>query len=223
MNSVFSAFSKSNSSAAKSSDSSIGGGNSGSKLLNPTKKTPPRTPTDPTSYESLRHIREIAYCTNMNNFIANGDEEIAPSAPATPIQSPLNEKNIDVLGLDFSELDVVDCAPVTKIQQQQHQKQNDPINVLTISNNCASDEVQDSNFIENVKSSSSTTSSPHVNNREGYSSRVQKPRLSLSSVAGNNNAGMPAVHKRSNNGAINGNAPRTRLSTHQRNLSLDFR
>lgn len=64
-------------------------------------------------------------------------------------------------------------------------------------------------------SSSSATEINFVNNYG--SNRFHKPRLSLSNV------GMPSVHGRSN-GNIQSNVPqKTRLSTHQRNLSLDFR
>lgn len=244
MNSVFSAFSKSGG-AGKSDSSSGGGASSGinnsasnsSKLLNP-KKTPPRTPTDPTSYESLRHIREIAYGTNMSNFIAtNGDDEEV----ATPTPSPLSEKNsVDILGLDFSEHDVVDCAPAAAIELVGNVEADDADDDDENQPKCSSGSsssgsecgggvggAENSSFLANVKSSTATTllSSPVVS-RDGYGSRFHKPRLSLSNSTGLCSTGMPAVHKRSNNnGAMNGNAPptRTRLSTHQRNLSLDFR
>lgn len=52
------------------------------------------------------------------------------------------------------------------------------------------------------------------------SSRFHRPRLSLSGI-GNNS--MPSVHGRPNSSNGNGEPKKTRLSTHQRNLSLDFR
>lgn len=59
----------------------------------------------------------------------------------------------------------------------------------------------------------------HKSNSLG-SSRFHRPRLSLSGI-GNNS--MPSVHGRPNSSSGNGEPKKTRLSTHQRNLSLDFR
>jgi hypothetical protein len=61
---------------------------------------------------------------------------------------------------------------------------------------------------------------PTTNNPSLSNTNRNRPRLSLSNV-GNGTQQQPAVHGRNNaNGLPTG---RTRLSTHQRNLSLDFR
>ena len=74
----------------------------------------------------------------------------------------------------------------------------------------------------NSKSASSIFSKPTINN----ASRMHRPRLSLSSIGGNNQL-MPSVHGRPIVGPSAGTEQkpqtRQRLSTHQRNLSLDFR
>lgn len=121
-----------------------------------------------------------------------------------------------------------------KLEHQNH-KLNVSSGSVSSSDGSSSHKDDCSSFINSVKNNRSEIG--------GFGSRFLKPRLSLSSVgsgavgngtvvgASNNGASMPSVHKRSNgaisspaNGA-NGSAPptRTRLSTHQRNLSLDFR
>lgn len=75
----------------------------------------------------------------------------------------------------------------------------------------------------NSKSTSNIFNKPNTNSN----SRTNRPRLSLSNIGGINNL-MPSVHGRPNTNGLPGNGsqqqqPRTRLSTHQRNLSLDFR
>uniref|UniRef100_A0A182QHR1 Uncharacterized protein n=1 Tax=Anopheles farauti TaxID=69004 RepID=A0A182QHR1_9DIPT len=69
----------------------------------------------------------------------------------------------------------------------------------------------------------------------GPTARFHKPRLSLSNSCGgggvasslNTTTSMPSVHGRTGANGTNGTSgmppPKTRLSTHQRNLSLDFR
>jgi hypothetical protein len=57
-------------------------------------------------------------------------------------------------------------------------------------------------------------------------SNRNRPRLSLSSVNsqnGSSSANQPAVHGRNSSNGLPTGQTRTRLSTHQRNLSLDFR
>lgn len=79
----------------------------------------------------------------------------------------------------------------------------------------------------NSSSSSNGSSSSNQWNVVSASSRFHKPRLSLSSSVGLTGSGsaMPSVHGRTGgSGAAAGGQPqKTRLSTHQRNLSLDFR
>lgn len=67
-----------------------------------------------------------------------------------------------------------------------------------------------------------TTTTKQIINKSNSlgSSRFHRPRLSLSGI-GNNS--MPSVHGRPNSSNGNGEPKKTRLSTHQRNLSLDFR
>ncbi|CAO1305697.1 unnamed protein product [Diamesa tonsa] len=64
---------------------------------------------------------------------------------------------------------------------------------------------------------------PNINNTSSSNNSRNRPRLSLSNIGNNNN--QPTVHGR-NSGLPTGaqsQPQRTRLSTHQRNLSLDFR
>lgn len=62
---------------------------------------------------------------------------------------------------------------------------------------------------------------PNNNNNTLSNTNRNRPRLSLSNVGNGSSQQQPAVHGRNNvNGLPTG---RTRLSTHQRNLSLDFR
>ena len=108
---------------------------------------------------------------------------------------------------------------------------------LSNSNNCNSNTttLSSSSSLSSASASATTTNAPS----NSWNSRFHKPRLSISSAgsgASNNssttnscNNSMPSVHGRSNaNGTAtangqNGVPPKTRLSTHQRNLSLDFR
>lgn len=258
MNSVFSAF-KSGKNENKTKLTTSGSGcNSNNGVGNGSKK-PPAT-QDPTSYENLRHIREITYCSKMSsNFIVGDDEStsipspaaaalqtysIQTKTPTTPVQSPLSEKNI--LDLDFDEQeqqqhDVVDSCTAALPPSGKtfcHEPNSEP-NLLMVNNNngsAASDSGSDSehNFMSNIKARSEQVI--------GGNNRLLRPRLSLSSASGSTgfmnggggfNKSMPSVHGRSNgaissntgcNGTGNNGAPtRTRLSTHQRNLSLDFR
>lgn len=216
---------------------------------------------DPTSYENLRHIRELAIsskmteCTPDNGDFADVEGEnllgVTKLTP-TPIQSPVMSIKHEILGLDFTEkspeTDVVDSSKpkltngfvnghsedtlnLPKLENQNH-KLN--VSSSSISSSDGSHKDDCNSFINNVKNNRSELG--------GFGSRFLKPRLSLSSASNgngvggnsavnNNTASMPSVHRRSN-GAIssaangnNGSAPptRTRLSTHQRNLSLDFR
>uniref|UniRef100_A0A8D8E6I2 Phosphatidylinositol 4-kinase beta n=1 Tax=Culex pipiens TaxID=7175 RepID=A0A8D8E6I2_CULPI len=81
-------------------------------------------------------------------------------------------------------------------------------------------------------SSNGSSSSSNQWNVVSASSRFHKPRLSLSSSVGLTGSGsaMPSVHGRTGGsgaaaagGQPGGQPQKTRLSTHQRNLSLDFR
>lgn len=85
----------------------------------------------------------------------------------------------------------------------------------------------------NGSNSSTSNSSSNQWNVVSASSRFHKPRLSLSSSVGLTGSGsaMPSVHGRTGGSGANGGQAgggsgqpqKTRLSTHQRNLSLDFR
>ncbi|KAL1401042.1 hypothetical protein pipiens_006933 [Culex pipiens pipiens] len=83
----------------------------------------------------------------------------------------------------------------------------------------------------NSSSSNGSSSSSNQWNVVSASSRFHKPRLSLSSSVGLTGSGsaMPSVHGRTGGsgaaaagGQPGGQPQKTRLSTHQRNLSLDF-
>lgn len=103
-----------------------------------------------------------------------------------------------------------------------HHEPNSEPNLLAkagCNNASESDSDSEHNFINKIKARSEQMIS---NSR----SNSNKPRLSLSNASGVGfNNSMPSVHGRSTNGTSNGSAAptRTRLSTHQRNLSLDFR
>ncbi|XP_058066115.1 uncharacterized protein LOC131215739 [Anopheles bellator] len=77
--------------------------------------------------------------------------------------------------------------------------------------------------------SSSSSSNGGVVASSSMPTRFHKPRLSLSNSCGLTTSSMPSVHGRTGPAASGGTAaggmppPKTRLSTHQRNLSLDFR
>lgn len=99
MNSVFSAFKSSAKHDGKQKSSS------GKKIAQ----------DPPSSYEKLRHIREIS-CNKMNNLVVLGDHQVetanggsgSPSSCATtPVQSPSSEKSLE-LELATSESDGVD-------------------------------------------------------------------------------------------------------------------
>lgn len=283
MNSVFSAFktgksssdnsSSSNSNNHNKSKSSGKGTNVVSNSVSINKKL---STQDPTSYENLRHIREI---TMSNNFIATGDEKTTIAVlPSVQSSSSLSEKShVDVLGLDFNECtleDTVDSSSSTSTLSStgnseecltmpppsipysaalppsgkttssllNHEPNSEP-NLLACANTnnaatnasyntAGSDSGSDSehNFINKIKARSEQLIGGSSNSNSRFNNN--KPRLSLSSASGVGfNNSMPSVHGRSTgtvstNGTTsnaNGAPTRTRLSTHQRNLSLDFR
>lgn len=91
--------------------------------------------------------------------------------------------------------------------------------------NCLSNKINyQINFDSSRHSSSSIDRNSSCNNVSS-SNRLNRPRLSLSGLGSNNV--MPSVHGRqcnANNSTGNASGThKTRLSTHQRNLSLDFR
>ncbi|XP_063702809.1 phosphatidylinositol 4-kinase beta [Culicoides brevitarsis] len=251
MSSVFSAFktgkssNRDNGTSSKSNKSS-GGTNNG---VATSKKN--LSSQDPTSYENLRHIREITMSTNFCPVVPVAKTSpIIAVLPSVASSASLNEQ--DVLGMEFSECslgsaDTVDSSrhedflkmpppasiPYSAALPPSGKSPNSEPNLLaapkggtqSCGNSTASDSGSDSehNFMNKVKARSEQM----INGRAG-SANGNKPRLSLSSATGFNNS-MPSVHGRSSAGAANGTtngsaAPtRTRLSTHQRNLSLDFR
>lgn len=88
MNSVFSAFKSSAKHDGKQKSSS------GKKIAQ----------DQPSSYEKLRHIREIS-CNKMNNLVVLGDHQVEPanggggssqSCATTPVQSPSSEKSVEL-------------------------------------------------------------------------------------------------------------------------------
>lgn len=272
MNSVFSAFKTGKSSdnvcsKASKCNGNIGASNaSNSSSSNSIKKNlSSSTSQDPTSYENLRHIREI---TMSNNFIGGGEGDRPKSSPTTPIIAVIpSVQSSTSLCMDFNECvleDTVDSSTssssnstlsnsVTELDHRQiipfsaalppsgktinlnHEPNSEPNLLACASGNGktqiathggGSDSGSDSehNFINKIKARSEqligASSSRHNN----------KPRLSLSSASGVGfNNSMPSVHGRTTNTtnssttSSNSAPTRTRLSTHQRNLSLDFR
>uniref|UniRef100_A0A336MN19 Phosphatidylinositol 4-kinase beta n=1 Tax=Culicoides sonorensis TaxID=179676 RepID=A0A336MN19_CULSO len=281
MNSVFSAFktgksdnsSNNNNHHLSNHHKNKSSGNGGTSIVVSTSSSNKKLSTqDPTSYENLRHIREI---TMSNNFIATpSDDDETPKIailPSVQSSSSLCDR-VDVLGLDFKEeclIDSVDsslktspssginselCSPLPQTTSiipysaglppsgkistnttMNHEPKSEPnlLAVATTNNSIScsgSDSGSDSehNFINKIKA----RSEQFIGSGNGSSSntRFNKPRLSLSNASGVGFNSMPSVHGRSTgqangttNGTTNGAPTRTRLSTHQRNLSLDFR
>lgn len=264
MNSVFSAFKtgKNNSDNTNNQNKSKSNGigtNSVSNSVNNKKLST----QDPTSYENLRHIREI---TMSNNFIASDNDKNSKTnknpmiavLPSVQSSSSLSEKSC--LSMDFNECtleDTVDSSttpsndfltmppqsipysaalpPSGKPSSMFNYEPNSEPNLLACANaatktsSAGSDSSSDSehNFINKIKARSEQLIGGSSNNSSRFNNN--KPRLSLSSASGVGfNNSMPSVHGRSvsaNGTMTNGSAAptRTRLSTHQRNLSLDFR
>ncbi|XP_062710398.1 uncharacterized protein LOC109409370 [Aedes albopictus] len=103
MNSVFSAFKSSTKHDGKQKSSS------GKKIAQ----------DPPSSYEKLRHIREIS-CNKMNNLVVLGDHQVettangggsSSSCATTPVQSPSSEKSLELeLAAASDGVDQVDRA-----------------------------------------------------------------------------------------------------------------
>lgn len=134
-------------------------------------------------------------------------------APTTSLENECNNVQLDTIdsklnGINVTTVDdtanrIITATTTLTNNTQRSKPPVTPLSSTTSSSTSAS------------LSSSSATEINFVNNYG--SNRFHKPRLSLSNV------GMPSVHGRSN-GNIQSNVPqKTRLSTHQRNLSLDFR
>lgn len=277
MNSVFSAFKtgkSSDNSNANNHNKSKTSGNGTTIVSSGVSNSKKLSTQDPTSYENLRHIREI---TMSNNFIATDDDKPTIAVlPSVQSSSSLSDKSashhVDVLGLDFNECtleDTVDSSsssssstlsstgnseecltlpsppsipysaalpPSGKPSTLLNHEPNSEPNLLTCAVKASactagSDSGSDSehNFINKIKArSEQLIGSSNCSNRFNNNN---KPRLSLSSASGVGfNNSMPSVHGRSTvstNGTTSTGsaapATRTRLSTHQRNLSLDFR
>lgn len=114
-----------------------------------------------------------------------------------------------------------------KQKQQPEKQQPKPIDEKPVS-----PIIKSMPLINDINKSTSNSSNnlpnnnnPNCNNNSNSASnsRVNRPRLSLSNIGGINQL-MPSVHGRPNANGQNANGQtRTRLSSHQRNLSLDFR
>lgn len=152
MNSVFHAFSKSSKADASGGGGGGTNGNASSSGKGKHNSKKLLASSDPTSYENLRHVREIAYSSKMTNYVpTNGDTNGANDDPSlivtkvTPLQSPmLNGKHheFDVLGLDFTEQppseDEADCAAPSStalakrangiITNGEHSSEHSPVN-----------------------------------------------------------------------------------------------
>lgn len=263
MNSVFSAFKTGKSSSSdntnnqKKSKSSGNGTSSVSSSVSNKKLST----QDPTSYENLRHIREITmsnFGTSDNNVKSTKTLNSTPVIavlPSVQSSSSLSDKLSCDDAMDFNECtsyeDSVDSSssstgtsndfltmppqsnpysaalpPSGKPTSICNYEPNSEPNLLECAPSTTKSNTEQ-NFINKIKARSEQLIGSGSSNSN---SRSNKPRLSLSSASGVGfNNSMPSVHGRSvntNSPTTNGSstAPtRTRLSTHQRNLSLDFR
>lgn len=283
MNSVFSVF-KSNSNGSSGSHSTNhnhnnsngvspnghhhnGGGGSNSSSDPMSGKFAAKKITNDSSYENLRHIRELESCTKMTGFVdvtARGDDDggignrdDADSAPnagtirlnggqrcVTPVvvsRAVAELAQDEDLDDDVHEIDTVDCASVSAkppLPVDYAGARGPPKCDATApaSKMCASASASPAPHAPIIVSHSRGHSESNLCATQKTTTRFQK-RLSLSGFANNS---MPSVHGRPASAsaaatATNGCGPtagmnggggevkRTRLSTHQRNLSLDFR
>uniref|UniRef100_A0A182J3Q1 Uncharacterized protein n=1 Tax=Anopheles atroparvus TaxID=41427 RepID=A0A182J3Q1_ANOAO len=197
------------------------GAKSASKLLLNIKTHRPAVADHPpnSSYEKLRHIREIS-CTNRNNNLvgtldrtSSSPQEENPSVATTPVQSPTTLDEIVSNGIATTSPSSLTMNGIMGAAGPRAASANG------------------STSGTNSSSSSNTTTSNGLGSAT-LPPRFHKPRLSLSSSSssglGLSTASMPAVHGRTAPNAGSGTSsgmppPKTRLSTHQRNLSLDFR
>lgn len=161
------------------------------------------------------HIKHSA--TDLNgstdfyyqNKLNENEKQIPPYSPATSNRSCSSENNI----LNYCGSNISCSSSNTSECSVENQNQN-----------FVSDENTDLPVpIKNlVDCDVVTTTTKQIINKSNSlgSNRFHRPRLSLSGI-GNNS--MPSVHGRPNSSNGNGEPKKTRLSTHQRNLSLDFR
>lgn len=236
MNSVFSAFKSSKSGDSKSKHIA-------SKKIN----------QDLNSYENLRHLREIGSSSKMSTFMDNdvGTTTVSLgkrcSTPVQPIPTSLTlvDSGHDTVdfrhnGLDLDLKTLCDQNDMIiegqlKLNIKSFEKPPPPpppptssseSSIVSEKNVPSSNEINLSNKHNRsdnvILTRCSDKNSCNVNNNFG-SNRLNRPRLSLSGISNNNT--LPSVHGRHNGaGGNNSNGPhKTRLSTHQRNLSLDFR
>lgn len=162
---------------------------------------------DEVNDEIVEHIKNSA-----NDFYYQKKEfqqlQNSQYSPATSNRSCSSENNIlNYCGSNIS------CSS----------SNNSECSVENQNQNSGSDENTDlPSVIKNGDCGDAVVPTPQIINKSNSlgSSRFHRPRLSLSGI-GNNS--MPSVHGRPNSSNGNGEPKKTRLSTHQRNLSLDFR
>lgn len=270
MNSVFLAFKSNKSSDSKSKSGNTlhgtGGTNHGNGGISNQNK---KINQELTSYENLRHLREIGSSSNMSSLVDDEDLNVTPlklgkrcPTPIQPIQPSFTLLDghdvVDFSGKTYTEpiskTEVIDgqlkrskkntkCSlppqpPIptskTDLQSSSNSSRTQIVNsndAITSSDKCLSNKINNQINGDSSSRYTSCISSSIDKNLSSCSNvsstRLNRPRLSLSGL-GTNNV-MPSVHGRNGtttNGSSTGNATgthKTRLSTHQRNLSLDFR
>lgn len=161
------------------------------------------------------HIKHSATDLNGTDFyyqkkLIENEKQIPPYSPATSNRSCSSENNIlNYCGSNISCSSSSNNSECSVENQNQNLSDENTDLPVPIKNDVHCDVV-------------TTTTTKQIINKSNSlgSSRFHRPRLSLSGI-GNNS--MPSVHGRPNSSNGNGEPKKTRLSTHQRNLSLDFR
>lgn len=247
------------------------------KSKNDSKQKTSKKLTQDSSYENLRHIREIGSSSKMNTFHQDDIGQMNVTKRLSGGPQPIIVVSDQVIQHKEQGDDTVDCcttsvavvAPiplmVTEYSDKDHSLSQKPPLQYTVQKNSVinSNTIKEPSVIitngqeqqlsidiapeldavyDNAMKPTSETVVNEVIKENGVgshenrpiimgpsgrlndttkSNRLSKPRLSLSGL---NNSTMPAVHRP--NVACGNNAgghQKVRLSTHQRNLSLDFR
>lgn len=181
--------------------------------------------------------------TQSPSLLVDEDDEstisdsITCSGNCTSSSSELSNNTVKhtVSDNDSDSSDVDDCDDDLKQHKEQQPQQQpqpkSPISMLKkTTNNFTVPVIMSKSRVCRNDSAPQPQTGTHSANNTPKTMRYGKPRLSLSGFNGSLNT-MPSIHGRPNvNGAGNGvqtetntNGHPKRLSTHQRNLSLDFR
>ena len=184
---------------------------------------------------SCSNSSDSKYSSNNRSDVTNCDKNI--------VNKNLSDNNLTTLACVINSANVTDesSALNTRGSHQQTLSQQQ-----IVENSCSD---TDTTSTTTILTTPKTITTPTIKTSNGGSiicngvignsnSRFHKPRLSLSSIGNNcitngngynnSNNTMPSVHGRpgysnGTNGTNSGTPQKTRLSTHQRNLSLDFR